>query len=717
MPRCDQRGRYRAVSPTVVSDAFERLHPAVQYHVVNSLGWQRLHPQQLAAITPILAGRHCLVLAPTAGGKTEAALLPVLSRMLAEDWRDLSVLYICPLKALLNDLEHRLSRYAALVGRRVQVWHGDIGHGAKTRSLRQAPDILLTTPESLEGMLISRRLDRPAWFGTLRVAIVDELHAFAGDDRGWHLRALLGRLGTFAAGPLQRIGLSATIGNPQELLGWLTADCVGGVAGVVVGEPAPAGAAQVTIDFVGNIANAATVISRLHRGAKRLVFCDSRARVEALGSALRDLGVRTFVSHASLSAAQRHHAEQAFGQDSDCVIVATSTLELGIDVGDLDHVIQIDAPAAVSSFLQRMGRTGRRPGSPRNCLFLTTTDEALLIACALVSLWQAGYVEPVEPPPEPWHLVAQQAMALVLQGAGALAAAACREQLTALFPELAPKGIETVTRFMLDSDILAEQEGLLGFGQRGERLYGRRQFLDLLSSFATPIQVAVRHGTLDLGSVDPLSLQSRDGAPCILLLGGRSWRVVGLDWPQRVAWVEPSGEQGKARWMASSRALGFALCQGIRRVLCAGAAGLPLSRRAQAHFQDLSAALPQLDSDKPSMQHLGDGVFRWWTFAGGRANATLAALLGPGFSSLRSNDFYLEGRGAFDGQQLRGAISEAAAIDLTRQMARTAPLAVKFGDALPQFAILAMTAARVLDLPTARAVVDQQRSPLPPAAA
>jgi ATP-dependent Lhr-like helicase len=206
----------------VSTGAFERLHPAVQYHVVNSLGWQRLRPQQLAAIGPILAGCHCLVLALTAGGKTEAALLPVLSRMLTEDWRGLSVLYVCPIKALLNDLEHRLSRYAALVGRRVQVWHGDIGQGAKTRALREPPDILLTTPESLEGMLISRRLDRRAWFGALRVAIVDELHAFAGDDRGWHLRAILGRLRSFAPGPIQRIGLSATIGNPRELLGWFT---------------------------------------------------------------------------------------------------------------------------------------------------------------------------------------------------------------------------------------------------------------------------------------------------------------------------------------------------------------------------------------------------------------------------------------------------------------------------------------------------------------
>jgi ATP-dependent Lhr-like helicase len=264
---------------------------------------------------------------------------------------------------------------------------------------------------------------------------------------------------------------------------------------------------------------------------------------------------------------------------------------------------------------------------------------------------------------------------------------------------------------MLAGDILAEQDGLLGFSRRGERLYGRRHFLDLLSSFATPLQVVVRYGTHELGRVDPLSLQGANGAPCVLLLSGRSWRVTGVDWPQRLAWVEPSGEPGKARWMASSRALGFALCQGVQRILCAGGTGLPLSRRAQVHLQDLMADLPQLHAGQTSLQHLGDGVFRWWTFAGGRTNATLAALLGTdlkaGFRSLRSNDFYLEGRGMFDRHQVRGLIYEADATPLARQIAGTMPLAVKFNDALPESAILAMTAARVLDVSTARAVVAQ----------
>jgi ATP-dependent helicase Lhr and Lhr-like helicase len=176
--------------------AFDQLHPSVQHHVVNSLEWRSLRPLQEQAIGPVLAGKNCLLLAPTAGGKTEAAILPILSRMLSENWLGLSVLYVCPIRALLNNLEHRLSYYAGLVGRTSGLWHGDVAQAAKSRTLAEPPDILLTTPESLEALLISRRTDRFFFFGSVRSIIIDEIHAFAGDDRGWHLLAVLERFST-----------------------------------------------------------------------------------------------------------------------------------------------------------------------------------------------------------------------------------------------------------------------------------------------------------------------------------------------------------------------------------------------------------------------------------------------------------------------------------------------------------------------------------------
>lgn len=250
-------------------NAFEQLHPALQYHIVNSLGWSSLRPTQLEAIEPIQQGVHCLLLAPTAGGKTEAAIIPILSRMLSEEWTGVSVLYVCPIKALLNNLELRLTHYAGLVGRSVGVWHGDISQARKQKALKAPPDILLTTPESLEGMLISTRVERLAWFTNLRTVVVDELHAFAGDDRGWHLRSILSRLDRYMPKPLQRIGLSATVSNPTELLTWFAPYG----ERRVVGSASVSTDADVTIDYVGSLENAATVISRLHHGQN--VWCSA----------------------------------------------------------------------------------------------------------------------------------------------------------------------------------------------------------------------------------------------------------------------------------------------------------------------------------------------------------------------------------------------------------------------------------------------------------
>ncbi len=198
-----------------------RLHPSLAHHAVSTLGWQSLRPLQAAAIEPVMDGADALLLAPTAGGKTEAAVFPLLSRMAAEGWTGLSALYLCPLKALLNNLLPRLETYAGWTGRRVALWHGDTPQSRRQAILRDPPDLLLTTPESLESMLVSEKVDHRQFFAGLRAVVVDEVHAFGADDRGWHLLAVLERLTRIAGRPPQRIGLSATVGNPAKLLTWL----------------------------------------------------------------------------------------------------------------------------------------------------------------------------------------------------------------------------------------------------------------------------------------------------------------------------------------------------------------------------------------------------------------------------------------------------------------------------------------------------------------
>lgn len=691
-----------------MSDAFDLLHAAVRHHVVNSLGWRELRPLQEAAIAPLLGGEHALLLAPTAGGKTEAAFFPVLSRMLQEDWHGLSVLYLCPIKALLNNLHGRLQSYGAWVGRRVALWHGDVSDRDKQEVRREPSDVLLTTPESLEVMLTSKRADPRQVFGGVRVVIVDELHAFAGDDRGWHLLAVVERVARIAGRALQRVGLSATIGNPDALLEWL-AGHAGGTRQVVAPAAAGGPPPEVRLDHVETLDNAATVISRLHRGEKRLVFLDSRARVEQIAAALRGRGVRTFVSHSSVSLDERRQAEEAFAQESDCVIVATSTLELGVDVGDLDRVIQIDAPGTVASFLQRLGRTGRRAGTTRNCLFLTTSDDGFLRAAGLLDLWARGYVEPIEPPPLPYHVFAQQVMALALQ-TGGLGRHEWREWIGAV-PCFAAMmdAAEAIIVHMLQAGILHEDQGRLWFGAEGEKQFGYKNFLELYSVFTSPPLFTVLHGRTELGLVHESTFLARKSEPVTLLLGGRSWTVRSLDWSRRCAYVEAAQGGGRSRWCGGSRVMHFALARAIRRVLVGGElAGRP-SQRALAALDSLRLDFAWVDDTSSALVRGASGDVRWWTFAGLRANVVLAAGLDDMVATAQVRDnLAIPMRPGVDAEVLRARLGEVGGAEAAVGALSLDLAQMKFSACLPEALAERMSRVRAADTTGVRAVVGER---------
>jgi ATP-dependent Lhr-like helicase len=680
-----------------MTSGVERLHPAVAHHLANSLGWRSLRPLQENAVAPVLAGDHALLVAPTAAGKTEAALMPLLSRMATERWGGVSVLYLCPLRALLNNLAPRVTRYCELLGRSASVWHGDVGDAERRRILRDPPDVLLTTPESIEAMGLSRRVDHRSLFGAVRVVVVDEIHAFAGDDRGWHVLALLNRLDELSPDRIQRIGLSATVGNPTELLDWL---CAGADdrRTVVTATGTDAIAPDMQVDWVGGLANAAKVISGIHRGEKRLVFADSRARVEELAAALRQHGTTVFVSHSSLSADERRLAERAFAEERDCVIVATSTLELGIDVGDLDRVVQLGAPRTVASVLQRIGRTGRRSGSVRNCLFLATQDEELLQALALTALIKDGWVEPLRPPPRPAHLAAQQLLARVLTE-GRIGRSTWPGSLQAVtaIAELDDTVLREIAAWMVERDILIDLDGVLQMGEAGERLFGRRHFIDVTSSFLSEPLLVVRWGSRQLGRIDPSALLVKDGERPVILLGGVSWAVGDVDWDRRLVWVEPTQDEGRSRWSGAGGALSVEVCHAIRSVLAHPGPPAVASRRACSRLDELHERFCFVREGHTSLQADGDrGQSRWWTFAGGRANSGLRARLeAAGVRSNGCDDLGVSLLGTPLADELRAAArteGRAEAVDQRRLAA------IKFNEAVPEQRLREMLRARDLDL-------------------
>jgi len=591
-----------------------------------------------------------------------------------------------------------------MVGRRCGLWHGDVEQSKRNRIKSDPPDILLTTPESLEVMLISAKADGREMLRGVRTVIIDEIHAFAGDDRGWHLLLVMERIGVLAGRELQRIGLSATVGNPDELLEWLAGHCEGNRRVIQQESSGATSDADIQLDYVGSLQNAALVISRMYRGEKRLVFCDSRSRVESLGSELRRLGISVFLSHSSLSAEERRTSETAFSEAQDCVIVATSTLELGIDVGDLDRVIQVDAPWTVASFLQRLGRTGRRPGIVRNCLFLATSEEALLRAGALLDLWAAGYVEPVVPPVRPLHLFAQQLMALSLQegGIGLRDWQGWIGRLPAFSDE--PEGVlEQVISNLIQRQILHSDGVRLSFGDAGEELYGRRHFLELVSVFTSDPVFKVLHGRKELGTVDQITfLRQRGDEPVVLSMGGRNWAVTSMDWNRREAFVIPSEVAGKSQWQGGRSGMSWRFARAAHSLLTRETESDCWTSRTREAFRSLRNEYEFLrpDADVAITDRLRNEV-RWYTFAGAVINGAFADVISAQrLERIGTDDFCVRVDGSTDGRRVVDEVRTKVASEIRGffEIAEEFLDNLKFNECLPSDLAIEILKDRMLDM-------------------
>lgn len=645
---------------------FARFAPRLQEQIVARLGWTSLRPVQELAGEALLDGRNAVVLAPTAGGKTEASMFPAISSLVADEPRGVGAIYIAPIKALLNNQSDRLGLYTEMVGLRRFVWHGDTGDGPRRQFVADPAEVLMTTPESLEVMLISPRIDTASLFGDLRWVIVDEVHALAGTDRGAHLLSVVERLAAISRHDVQRVGLSATVGNPDAILVWL-----GGTSarrGSVIDPPKQPARRQIRVVSRGGLEEVAREAAGLAAGGKSLFFCQSRATSEAVAEFMRRAGTEVFVHHSAVSREERHLAEERFHHGRDACIVCTSTLELGIDVGDLDRVMQAEAPGTVGSFLQRMGRTGRREGQVANTTFLCETPEAVLQSIALVELAKAGWVESVEVTDRCWPVLIHQLLALALAGDGVTAEDAWAH--LAQVPDF--KGIsrqeyDRLIAWLIENEWIREAAGRLVLGPQAERRFGRRNFMDLYAVFTSPQSYSVETaasqplGTLNQDFVDRLV----DGVSTFLL-GGRAWLVRMVRHDDRRVIVEPAPRGRQPTWGGFlPQFLGFELCQRIRQVL-AGNEGYPyLDEPAAAVLAEERRLLgPVLRGNRGDLEII-DGEYRWWTFAGGRINSTLRYALSAiaGNWKVSADNFTVRVKG----DHLNGEAFDAAMARLRQQ--------------------------------------------------
>lgn len=608
---------------------FERLAPFIQEYVYRH-GWTDLRDIQKAAIPAILDTQdHVLIMSGTASGKTEAAMLPALTVLDMAPAQSVGILYIGPLKALIND---QFERIQELLHEKPEIplqgWHGDIAYQQKKRFLRSPRGVLQITPESLEALLMNRPGELVTLFGDVRFVIIDEIHAFLGTERGQQVLCQLQRLERTLRRPVRRIGLSATIGDTALALQWLKSSAAFPLPSCLVEESTQGRRVELRVNhFViapeirefqatmapdeigvrrrktasaigippdqegveGDIEDTGPFDQRwelqqpvsnyysdlyalLKRYQKTLVFTNRREKVERIAANVRDLLAKEqpgmdwiFVHHGSIATDLREAAEEKMRDPSQrsCTI-ATSSLELGIDIGHLDLTVQVDAPQTVSSFVQRLGRSGRRGSPSRMCFYTleyldkdTQPPSALeqipwnfLQTIAIIQLYlEERWIEPPDIPIMPLSLLYQQTIS-ILQARTELTPAQLAQAVLTLSPfqAVAQEDYRLFLQHLLALDHLAlmEEEGTLIVGLKGARLSSHYHFYSI---FASDQECQVFAGTQVVGSIQQLP-----EVESIIGLAGYAWRVISVDERGRKVHVERAKGTVMPAWMSTGNA-------------------------------------------------------------------------------------------------------------------------------------------------------------------
>ena len=636
------------------------LHPRL-VQLLRGQGWEGLTEAQGQALAPLLAGKHTLLVAPTGHGKTEASLIPVLSRMMVErerlkaegkPWpKGFKVLYVTPLRALNRDLMGRLESWGEALGFDIGVRHGDTSQGERTRQSKDPPDLLITTPETVQLLLYGDTLRKH--LATTRFVILDEVHDLAVSERGAQLLVALERIEEVVGQPaglreakapertgpkdsharpgggFQRIGVSATVADPAQVARWLggrgrDVEVVVVKAAkeirlaVVHPEPAPDDAELAAkLAVPPNLVAQMHAIRRLCLAHKRvLVFHNTRDGAELLASrsALLDaeagkeplLGLH----HGSLSAEVRTEVEDGFKAGRIRALVATSSLELGIDVGAIDHVVQVGSPRSVARLVQRLGRSGHRVGAISDGTLVATGPEDILECLAVARRAREGRLEPLVLRLDPLVVLANQLVALTNEYAGLDRAwARTLIQRAGCFLDLDDDLFDATWETLLDVKTVFPEDG----GPDGQRwrakadprdddedrgaadegpilapfdepdlsppsktvdTYGRsgrarRHFLDHISLIPDEktYRVIDESSKRSIGTVDDAFVAASMAQGALIVMAGRSWRVLEVETETARVRVAPVKELGPIpQWTGAQLPVSFEVAQEVARL-------------------------------------------------------------------------------------------------------------------------------------------------------
>ena len=646
----------------VDSASFHLLDERIQRFIWEQ-GWEDLREAQEAAVPLILPGdRDVIIAAATAAGKTEAAFLPALTNLLKGGGEGL-IVYISPLKALINDQFGRLDQLCEALDIKVWPWHGDISSGVKVRFLKKPEGVLLITPESLEALLCNRGTSITAVFRDARFFVVDELHAFIGSERGKQLQSLMHRIERTAGRTIPRIGLSATLGD-MSLAGMFLRP--GGAPALVEskssgvelkilvkGYEEPAAIKQSDGEEPDPVSPAqiAAHLFKVLRGSNNLVFPNSRREVERYTHILNGLCEREQVPkefwphHGNLSKEIRSETEAALKQkERPATAICTNTLELGIDIGAVKSVGQVGPPPSVASLRQRLGRSGRRKGEPailrgysvEDALpGLTSLNDTLrlntLQMTAMISLLLEGWFEPPQVKGAHFSPLIQQLLSVIAQHGGASA----KELFALLCAPGAPfagvssgEFLELLRHLGTKELLVQESSGVLLHGTLGEKFVNHYTFY---AAFASDEEFRIVAGGRTLGTL-PVNQMLTPGQR--ILFAGKTWRVEEVDDAKKAIYVTRASGGVPPLFSGGAGRTHTRVRQRLRDLLRSQDVPAYLDPTAQKFLDEARQEYARLDLDNKVALDQGHEVLLL-TWLGDAANEALACLfLRRGFTAM-----------------------------------------------------------------------------------
>jgi len=535
----------------LMPSVFELLHPLIK-ETLLSLKILEPTPPQEKVIPPILAGENVLLIAPTASGKTEAALLPIFDAYMREgDRKGINILYITPLRALNRDIDKRMVAWAESLGIDVQIRHSDTTQKQRRSQLKKPPQMLITTPETLQAMLVTK--DMRKHLASVRWVIIDEIHDLAASKRGAQLTIGLERLKEITSKSPQRIGLSATVGNPETIAIFL-----GGTQNVKIVEvtvdksyiynveyPVPI---EEDFDLSSDLNTTPTAASRLrmirdlvrsHRST--LIFVQGRGQAESLGHKLSLLDPGIEVHHGSLSREQRHIVEDKFKAGELKAIVATSTLQLGIDIGNVDLTIQYNSPRQVSTLIQRVGRAGHKISNISQGILVTAYGEDTIESIIAARKAKQNELEPTEIHMNPLDVLAHQITGMTLESG--------ESSLEKIFSIICGGAYPFMTLSRRDfDDTVAFLDAIKIVNRRGDKLEktkkGQRYYFENLGMINDEKRYPFINVVTDkvIGTVGDEFWTLRARVGLNVILRGRVWKILQIDEDEGLIFVLPSDD-------------------------------------------------------------------------------------------------------------------------------------------------------------------------------